>query len=135
MHYAFVDTAAWIALINLNDRFHSQSKQVMSDLQRQRTQLITTDFVFIEVADALSAIGIRQKTVTYINGLRNLNILEVEPFNNTLFNEGWDLYGQRPDKEWTLTDCISIAFMKRKNVTLAFTSDHHFEQAGLVKLL
>lgn len=107
----------------------------MRDLRRRSAQLITTEFVLLEVADALSATNIRQKTVAYMNGLRELSILEIEPFSAPLSDEGWNLYRQRSDKEWTLTDCISFALMKRRNITHAFTSDHHFEQAEFVKLL
>jgi predicted nucleic acid-binding protein len=45
------------------------------------------------------------------------------------------LYSQRPDKEWTLTDCISFVVMHEENLTGALTEDHHFEQAGFTALL
>jgi len=48
---------------------------------------------------------------------------------------GWQLYCDRLDKEWSLTDCVSIAVMERDQIKEAFTSDHHFEQAGFIKLL
>ena len=41
----------------------------------------------------------------------------------------------RLDKEWSLTDCVSLAVMEKEQIKEAFTSDHHFEQAGFVKLL
>jgi len=41
----------------------------------------------------------------------------------------------RPDKEWSLTDCISSVAMNERNITDALTSDHHFEQAGFRILL
>jgi predicted nucleic acid-binding protein len=39
------------------------------------------------------------------------------------------------DKEWSLTDCVSIAVMENEQIKEAFSSDHHFEQAGFSKLL
>ena len=51
------------------------------------------------------------------------------------YKTGWQLYSQRLDKEWGLTDCISFAAMTRENIVTAFTSDHHFEQAGFAKLM
>jgi len=46
------------------------------------------------------------------------------------------LYKEREDKDWGLTDCISFVVMRRRRVTTAFTSDHHFEQAaGFVRLM
>jgi len=44
-------------------------------------------------------------------------------------------YSNRLDKEWSLTDCVSFAVMQEKQINQAFTSDHHFEQAGFIKLM
>ena len=44
------------------------------------------------------------------------------------------LFRQRPDKQWSLTDCISFVVMRRESITEALTGDHHFEQAGFVVL-
>jgi predicted nucleic acid-binding protein len=52
-----------------------------------------------------------------------------------LLAEGWELYRSRPDKEWSLTDCTSIVILQKEQIEQVFTSDHHFEQAGFVKLL
>jgi len=131
----FVDTAAWIALLNTSDALHQPAKQVMNQLQQQKAFLVTTEFVLLEVADALSAPAIRTKTVAFINGLRQLNILQIIPDSQALFAAGWQLYSQRPDKEWGLTDCTSFVVMMQEQIALAFTSDHHFQQAGFVKLL
>ena len=70
MPTVFVDTVAWIVLLNLSDGLHTSARQVMHDLRQQNVQLVTTEFVLIEVADALSASSIRAHTVNFINGLR-----------------------------------------------------------------
>jgi predicted nucleic acid-binding protein len=46
-----------------------------------------------------------------------------------------ELYAERPDKDWSLTDCISFVVMRHQGVTQALTGDHHFEQAGFTALL
>ena len=45
------------------------------------------------------------------------------------------LFLDRPDKNWSLTDCISFLVMEDRKVRRAFTSDHHFIQAGFDKLM
>jgi predicted nucleic acid-binding protein len=45
------------------------------------------------------------------------------------------LYDARPDKKWTLTDCISFVVMQERGITEALTGDQHFEQAGFTALL
>ena len=52
-----------------------------------------------------------------------------------LFDEGFDLYCRRPDKDWSLTDCVSFVVMQQRGLREAFTADRHFEQAGFVALL
>lgn len=52
-----------------------------------------------------------------------------------LHNRSIKLYASRPDKQWSLTDCISFEVMRREGITEALTGDHHFEQAGFVALL
>jgi uncharacterized protein len=52
-----------------------------------------------------------------------------------LLAAGFSLYSQRPDKDWSLTDCISFVVMQREGITEALTGDHHFEQAGFSILL
>ena len=52
-----------------------------------------------------------------------------------IFGEAWRLYSERLDKEWSFTDCTSFIVMNSMGLTDAFTSDHHFEQAGFNILL
>ena len=131
----FVDTATWIALINTSDEFHAPARQVMGELRSQKTSLVTTEFNFLEVADALSAPSFRTRTVSFLDGLRQIQILQIIPASTGLLAEGWALYREREDKEWGLTDCISFAVMKRERITRAITTDRHFEQAGYTKLI
>lgn len=107
----------------------------MRDLRMRRTRLVTTEFVIIEVADALSSPVLRAQTVAYIEAMERFPLLTIVPSSPELLAAGWALYRQRPDKEWGLTDCISFAVMTERQLTDAFTSDHHFEQAGFRKLL
>jgi predicted nucleic acid-binding protein len=135
MYKAFVDTAAWIALINVSDDLHVPARQVMSTLRQQKVRLVTTEFALLEVADALSAPSTRSQTTAFVDDLWRLAILRIIPASHELFADGWELYKQRPDKDWSLTDCTSFVVMARERIVQAFTSDHHFEQAGFVKLL
>ena len=135
MEKIFVDMAAWLALLNKDDDLHAQARQVMKTLRRQRVALITTEFVLLEVADALSAPIHRGRTVEFINGLRQLPLLSILPASQNLWTVGWKLYSDRPDQDWSLTDCISFSVMTQGRLTQSFTSDHNFEQAGFAKLL
>ncbi len=135
MRRIFVDTAGWIALINVDDQLHEQAQTVMTRLRGQEARLVTTEFVLLEVADALSNPVLRPHTVRFIDGIRQLPLLRILSASKDLLADGWRLYRQRLDKDWGLTDCTSFVVMTRERITQAFTSDHHFEQAGFAKLL
>lgn len=107
----------------------------MARLQQQKVPLVTTEFVLLEVADALCAPHFRTRTINNINGFRQMPTLQIIPLHPDLLAEGWTLYCQRLDKAWGLSDCISFVVMTQEQITQAFTSDHHYEQAGFVKLL
>ncbi|MGA2579262.1 MAG: hypothetical protein ABSH24_24895 [Bryobacteraceae bacterium] len=40
------------------------------------------------------------------------------------------LYEARPDKGYSLTDCISMQTMRKERLTEVLTNDGHFEQEG-----
>lgn len=52
------------------------------------------------------------------------------PPDEKLWNRGMELYRSRPDKAWSLTDCLSFQIMWDHGITDALTGDHHFGQAG-----
>ena len=61
--------------------------------------------------------------------------MRIVPAEPSLWERGLTLYFQRPDKEWSLTDCISFVVMQEEGLTEALTGDHHFGQAGFKALL
>lgn len=107
----------------------------MTQLRQQACALVTTEFVLLEVADALSSPSIRSKTIGFIESLSQFSTLKIVQIDRTLWLNGWALYKQREDKDWGLTDCISFVVMRQEKLTQAFTSDRHFEQAGFLNLL
>lgn len=61
--------------------------------------------------------------------------MDIEPASRQSFEAGCVLYESRPDKDWSLTDCISMSVMRDRVIHEALTADHHFRQAGFVTLM
>lgn len=131
----FVDTVAWIALVNTRDSLHEKAKEVFTNLRRRNYQFVTTEFVLLEFANALSAPDFRVKSSIFIEGLQKSADSEIVFASSELFRLGFELYKNRPDKEWSIVDCISFIVMEERKIPEAFTEDRHFEQAGFIKLL
>ncbi len=135
MTQVFVDTAAWIALFDSSDSLHADAQQVMQNLHQARRPLLTTAFVMVEVASAFAAPPYRQQIIAFVNGISRVSAVTILDADHSWYAAGWQLYQQRLDKAWSLTDCISFAVMHHYDLTDAFTSDRHFEQAGFRRLL
>jgi len=84
----FVDTVAWIALLNKRDSLHSASVQLMNQLQQLQIQLLTTEFVLLEVADAFCTVPNRPSAIQYLERIRALNSLEIVPVSQQLLDAG-----------------------------------------------
>jgi predicted nucleic acid-binding protein len=64
-----------------------------------------------------------------------MGLATVVHVDTALWERGWALFVARPDKDWGLTDCISFVVMQDRRIMQAFTSDHHFVQAGFKRLM
>lgn len=127
----FADTAYFIGLINPSDSVHTLAIEFSKLIDR----MVTTEWVLLEFADGICD-SINRK---HLNGIRAALIsnplVELIPLEMQLHQRAIDLYTSRPDKEWSLTDCVSFVVMTDRKLTEALTTDHHFEQAGFKALL
>lgn len=136
MGEVFVDTAGWLALTNASDKYASLAQQVKARLQQEQRRWVTTSYTLAETVAALLGVVPHATIVALIEGIRRSPaVVELVFVDEALEARGWDRFKRRPDKRWTLTDCISFVVMEERGIFEAFTADHHFEQAGFVKLL
>ena len=132
MNAVFADTFVFLAILNPRDQAHERSVQVLGAYDGP---IITSEWVLMEVGDALSAVRERTKFTDLLDKLRSIADVKILPADSETFQEACTLFAARPDKNWSLTDCTSFAIMSRLSVTAALTADHHFRQAGFVALL
>jgi uncharacterized protein len=132
MKMVFADTYYYLALISPNDAGHERAAMFS---RGYHGRVLTTPWVLTEVADALASSVQRILFVRLLTDLqRDVHTTIVDPVRE-LFEAGCDLYSQRADKNWSLTDCISFVAMQQHGVREALTADRHFEQAGFKALL
>lgn len=73
---------------------------------------------------------LRQQAVVRVETMLENPSIHVIEITRALFLDGLTLYRARPDKEYSLTDCISMHIMRREGLTDVLTNDHHFTQEG-----
>lgn len=129
----FLDTAFVQALLNRNDQYHRIAKSRLNEL-RTAKEVWTTEAILIEIGNALS-VAQRAAAVRFITQCYATPNIHVAPVDTGLLNRALGLYGERTDKEWGLTDCISFVVMSDQSLTDAMTTDRHFIQAGFRALM
>ncbi len=132
MKPVFADTAFFLALVNPRDQYHRSAMELNTQL---KIPLVTTAWVLLEFANAVSASHGRKNFELVLTALRNQSDAKIVAPDSDLFERGCNFYISRPDKEWSLTDCISFVVMDREGLAEALTADRHFEQAGFKTLL
>jgi len=132
MKQTFGDAWFFLALLNPRDQAHAR---VVEFSRTWRGRITTTRWVLAEVADGLA----RESTLRVLAGKFLVHCddhasLRVAPVSEEQFKRGLKLFRDRPDKEWSLTDCISFVVMEQEGLREALTGDRHFAQAGFVPL-
>ena len=132
MKPVFADTFFFFAILNRADPLHQRAVAFSRNSRQLR---ITTDWVITELADGLSQVNDRERFMDLYRHIQLSPAIRVVPASRGLLEEAIALYASRPDKDWSLTDCVSFVVMRDEGIIQALTGDHHFEQAGFNALL
>ena len=131
----FVDASGWIALVNANDTLHHQSVRLFQQRLNDGRGFVTSSVVLLEVGNWLSPVPLRRLASGLMERIEHSTRIQVVELTPELYRKGWQLYRERPDKDWGVIDCISFTIMQERNIVEALTGDRHFQQAGFVALL
>ena len=134
MNPVFLDTSGLVAVVNTDDKWHTAAEAAWQSLIASRLPL-TTSLVLIELGDGLARIQYRQLAIDLYDRLQTSPRVEVIQTTPADESQGWELFRQRSDKQWGMTDCISMIIMKQRGITDVFSSDRDFAQAGFNILL
>jgi uncharacterized protein len=135
MKAVFADTLYWVAVTRPGDPWAEPARQAKADLGAVR--LVTTDEVLTEFLNALADGGahLRRQAIKMVRAIQaNANITVIAQSRDS-FTRAMALYEQRPDKNYSLTDCISMNAMRAEHLSAVLTNDHGFEQEGFNVLI
>lgn len=132
MKPVFADTVYYLALTNPRDQYAAAATRFTAGFSGA---FVTTAWVLTEVANSLARGPNRALFLELYHELAQDRRVTIVPSAQDLFEQGIELYAQRPDKDWSLIDCISFIVMREYGLTDALTADRHFEQAGFKILL
>jgi predicted nucleic acid-binding protein len=132
MKPVFADTSYYLALVNRVDPRHDLAVNLAENMLGRT---FVTEYVLVELGSALSRGSDRLVYLDLLEKLQRDTSTTIIAASEALFRQGVSVFAKRPDKEWSLVDCISFAVMKQRRLTEALTTDRHFTQAGFQALL
>jgi len=133
----FIDSSALKANYDARDDFHDRAAGLMVKIQARETEItafVTTDYVLDEAVTLTRFAHSHAKAVELAEATLSSKFVRFVYCDEALFSDGMKMFKQHPDKEWSLTDCVSFATMRKHEVRTAFTFDDHFKQAGFATI-
>jgi len=126
----FVDTQYWIARFHPKDQWHEEARAA-EDRVADRP-LLRSESVLVEFLNFFGSFrpGIRTEAAHIADELYEDASVEVVTMSPHLFRRGLRLYERRPDKSYSMVDCMSMIIMRERDITDVLTNDDHFEQEG-----
>jgi predicted nucleic acid-binding protein len=124
----FVDTSAFLAVLNADDDFHQQAAAIWLDLLTEETRLITNSFVLVEtyalVQNRLGLDAVRTLAKEI------LPLFEVKWIDNQFYQQAATSLFAANRQQLSLVDCSSFVTMHQNNIEFVFSFDRHFSEQG-----
>ncbi|MCE5253441.1 MAG: PIN domain-containing protein [Actinomycetia bacterium] len=127
----FVDTSGWYDLMFSGSPQH---EALVKLARRPEARFVTSTYVLDEL---VSLVLVRSGYPTAARAgsqIRSAAEVTVEHPDAAEELRAWKLFLERPDKTYTLTDCLSFVMMRRLKIDTAVATDEHFRQEGFTTL-
>jgi predicted nucleic acid-binding protein len=133
----FADTSGWANYFVRSEPFHAVAVQLMRQWHQEGIKVVTTNYILAELVALFSSpLKIpRQHQIQAVETISSSCWTEVIHVDPLLHGRAWDFLKKHDDKMWSLVDCSSFIVMQERGISAGFTTDHHFEQAGFLRLL
>jgi len=131
----FMDTAGFLALWDAGDQHHATALRLQQELIRKCRHFLTTEYVADETITLLLVRHSHRAAMDFLDTIERSEALRLEWIDPTRFHAAANWFRKHGDKQWSFTDCVSFAVMGELRIRDAFTTDHHFRQAGFTPLL
>jgi predicted nucleic acid-binding protein len=126
----FVDTSAFMAVINAEDRFNPQAVPVWNKLLTEDTPLETSNYVVLETVTLLQSRRGMDAVRAFVEEV--LPLLVVEWITREAHQAALAAFVTADRRDLSLVDCANFEVMRRRGIKSAFAFDTHFQEQGFV---
>lgn len=127
----FVDTSGWYDLLFSGSPSHAE---ILELVRRPHARFVTSTYVLDELVALLLVRSDHATAVRAGAQIRKAAEVRLEHPDAAEEHKAWSLFLDRPDKRYTLTDCLSFVMMRRLGIDTAVATDRHFRQEGFATL-
>lgn len=128
----FLDTSGLFCLLVPTEREHAAAARQV----HENRSVLTHNYVLAELVALGVARGVRRNLLLpFVRKMQADSLTRVVWVTQELQQRAMDLLEQQSDKRYSLCDAVSFLVMRDAGVQDALTTDHHFEQAGFLRLL
>jgi len=123
----FLDTGAFLALADEDDRYHTAAKSTYTELLQSKAQLLTSNFVLSETYTLIRSRVSHQAAVEFMKGFDRTGI-KVLRVSEAIEQTAKAIFTRYDDKDFSFVDCTSFALIDHHRLDHAFAFDSHFRQ-------
>jgi uncharacterized protein len=128
-----LDTSGLLCFLHQDELHHAAAVEYLT---QAKGILLTHNYILAElVALALVRRLPRSIVLSYLQELQTNPKVEIVWVDELLHQAAMNLLQTRQDKSYSLCDAVSFVLMRQRGITDALTTDKHFEQEGLQRLL
>lgn len=133
----FVDTSAFLALVNETDKNHIAAMDFIDDIKNGRAnvrKIITSDYIIDETLTRIRYSAGHREAVQWGKDILVSKVIEKKEVTGEIFRLAWELFEKYKDKELSFTDCTSFAIMTEYGIDRVFSFDRDFKSMGFTLL-
>jgi predicted nucleic acid-binding protein len=123
----FLDTGAFLALADEDDRYHIAAKSTYTELLQSKAQLLTSNFVLSETYTLIRSRVGHRAAVEFMKRLEQTGI-KVLRVSEAIEQTAKAIFVRHDDKDFSFVDCTSFALIDHHRLDHAFAFDGHFRQ-------
>lgn len=130
----FIDSDAFIALLNKTDALHQKAKKLLSVLsQSESSEFYTSWDVIDEVATKISCHLTKKQAIKFLNYLQKIQAYIIYP-DMKLAKKAQNLFKDLVSKRVSMTDCMNIIIAKELQLDCIFSFDKIYKKQGVEML-
>jgi predicted nucleic acid-binding protein len=121
----FLDSGAFPALADEDDKYHSVATSVYTELLQAKAQLLTSNFVLSETYTLIRFKVGHRAAVEFTKSFAGIKILRA---SEAIEQTAKMVFVRYDDKDFSFVDCTSFALIEYHRLDHAFAFDSHYRQ-------